>query len=131
MKNLEDMTAAIQALSEGQSKSVELQAAYYTELGKQVTEGVAELAEQSLEHLETVTNARSFISAFEVNVEFEDSVTAKVSDFYQHNAEATKTLINDITKLFEVEGSEATAAPTKAAKATSKKTAKQPGKKAA
>ncbi len=125
MSNLEMMTTATQALSEGQTKSVELQTAYFTELAKQVTEGVAELTAQTQGHLEAVANADSFVSAFEENVKFEDSVTAKVSHFYQHNADATKTLLEDITKLFDVQGSEVIAAPTKAAKPAAKKASKK------
>ncbi|ARN72895.1 hypothetical protein [Oceanicoccus sagamiensis] len=122
MNNFEEITTAIQSLSDNQAKSVELQTAYYTDLAKQVTDSATELAEQTRNHLEEIAKATTFSGAFAANIKFEDSIKAKVSGFYQSNADATKTLVEEITKLYSAETAEAPAA-TKAPKAASKKAA--------
>lgn len=118
MNNLEDITKAIETLSENQAKALELQTVYYSNLAKQLTEGSAELAEQTRLHLEAIAKVDTFTSAFESNVKFEDGVKAKITSFYQDHAETAKKFYDDLAKLYGLTEASAKTEPKKAVKET-------------
>ena len=95
-----DISQALNSLAEKQKKTIELQAAYFTNLSKVVTDSAKQLAEQTRSHLETLSQADSFTSAFQAGVKFEDGMKSKLKSYFETNTAATKTLVEDIVKIY-------------------------------
>jgi hypothetical protein len=123
MNTIEDLNDTIKTHSENQARSVELQAAYYSALAKEVGEGATVLAEDTRTHLESLVNSDSFTAVFKASVKFEDSVKAKVASFYEKNTEAAKALVESIGELYDFPTNKAAETPNKPTKTARKKAA--------
>lgn len=128
MQTIEDLNEVIKGVSQQSSKYAGLHSVYFDSVTKRLSEGYAEVAEDTTTYLESLATVESYSAGVKAHISFEDSTKAKLLDLHSGNAEAAKIFQDDIVKLLGLSPEQTTVKETKKKVPTKKRSATRASK---